>query len=338
MLSLDFVSQFVYENLSQVTTSQNGTHFHARCILCGDSKKSLSKKRFHLDFNDGNPIYHCFNCSESGSFLQLYSQLKGLSISQAKKDLYKFNPNNLIQQLSKRKSSKIIKEIEYTDHSYIIDDCISEDRVIESISYRSRLNILKDFRKSRYIPSQYNLFLAYKGNYKGRIIVPIYDENDNMVYFQARRIPDSNIQPKYKNPTIKKGDIIFNRHKFKSDKSIIVTEGLIDAKMIGDQGTSCLGTEITNSFIKSIYSMTDKNIIIAFDNDEPGYKALTNFMSGSRYSKKVFYFLTPPEYKDCKDINSCVVKRSSVEGIYEFVVKNSYSYPAAYTLSHIQRS
>lgn len=338
MLSLDFVSQFVYENLSQVTTSQNGTHFHARCILCGDSKKSLSKKRFHLDFNDGNPIYHCFNCSESGSFLQLYSQLKGLSISQAKKDLYKFNPNNLIQQLSHRKSSKVIKEIEHTDHSYIIEDCVSEDRVIDSIVYKSWVNILSEFRESRYIPKQYDLFLAYKGNYKNRIIVPIYDEDGNMIYFQARKVPNTNVQPKYKNPTLKKGDIIFNKHLFKRDKSIIVTEGLIDAKMIGDQGTSCLGSEITNDFIKRLYSMTDENVVIAFDNDEPGSEALNKFMKGNKYSKRVFYFLTPPEYKDCKDINSCVVKRSSVEGIYEFVMKNSYSYPAAYTLSHIQRS
>jgi hypothetical protein len=338
MLSLDFVSQFVYENLSQVTTSQNGTHFHARCILCGDSKKSLSKKRFHLDFNDGNPIYHCFNCSESGSFLQLYSQLKGLSISQAKKDLYKFNPDNLIQQLSRRKISKVIKEIEHTDHSYIIEDCVSEDRVIDSIVYKSWVNILSEFRKSRYIPEQYDLFLAYKGNYKGRIIVPIYDEDGNMIYFQARKVPNTNVQPKYKNPTLKKGDIIFNKHLFKRDKSIIVTEGLIDAKMIGDQGTSCLGSEITNDFIKRLYSMTDENVVIAFDNDEPGSEALNKFMKDNKYSKRVFYFLTPSEYKDCKDINSCVVKRSSVEGIYEFVMKNSYSYPAAYTLSHIQRS
>jgi hypothetical protein len=338
MLSLDFVSQFVYENLSQVTTSQNGTHFHARCILCGDSKKSLSKKRFHLDFNDGNPIYHCFNCSESGSFLQLYSELKGLSIFQAKKDLYKFNPDNLIQQLSQRKKSKIVKEIEHTDHSYIIEDCVSEDRVIDSIVYKDWINILSEFREDRLIPEQYKLFLAYKGNYKGRIIVPIYDENGSMIYFQARKIPNTNVEPKYKNPTIKKGEVIFNKHRFKRDKSIVVTEGLIDAKMIGDQGTSCLGTEITNDFIKRLYSMTDENVVIAFDNDEPGSEALNKFMKDNKYSKKVFYFLTPPEYKDCKDINSCVVKRSSVEGIYEFVMKNSYSYPAAYTLSHIQRS
>jgi hypothetical protein len=338
MLSLDFVSQFVYENLSQVTTSQNGTHFHARCILCGDSKKSLSKKRFHLDFNDGNPIYHCFNCSESGSFLQLYSQLKGLSISQAKKDLYKFNPNSLTQQLSQRRISKVVKEIEYADHSHIIEDCVSEDRVIDSIVYKSWVNILSEFRKSRFIPEQYELFLAYKGKYKGRVIIPVYDENGSMIYFQARRVPNTNVQPKYKNPTIKKGEVIFNKHKFKRDKSIVVTEGLIDAKMIGDQGTSCLGTEITNDFIKRLYSMTDENVVIAFDNDEPGSEALNKFMKDNKYSKRVFYFLTPPEYKDCKDINSCVVKRSSVEGIYEFVMKNSYSYPAAYTLSHIQRS
>jgi len=49
MLDLQIVSDFVYENFERVSSSKNGTHFLARCLLCGDSKKSKSKRRFNLD-------------------------------------------------------------------------------------------------------------------------------------------------------------------------------------------------------------------------------------------------------------------------------------------------
>ena len=91
MLNLDVVNSFVMEFFSLVTDTKNGTHWHARCPLCGDSKKNIRKKRFHLDYNNGNPIWQCFNCGRSGSFLEIYSELKAISIDDAKNELYGFD-------------------------------------------------------------------------------------------------------------------------------------------------------------------------------------------------------------------------------------------------------
>jgi len=68
MLDLEIINDFAYEHFENIAVSKNGMHFHSRCPLCGDSKKSSRKKRFHLDYNEGNPIWHCFNCNRSGSF------------------------------------------------------------------------------------------------------------------------------------------------------------------------------------------------------------------------------------------------------------------------------
>jgi hypothetical protein len=56
MPTLEEVTEFVYDNLDKVKVSKNGTHFNSRCPICGDSKKSLSKKRFHLQFYDEDEI------------------------------------------------------------------------------------------------------------------------------------------------------------------------------------------------------------------------------------------------------------------------------------------
>lgn len=331
MLSLELVTEFVFEYFLNVSISKNGTHFLTRCTLCGDSKKSLSKKRFNLSYNNGNPIYHCWNCSESGSFLQLYSKLKCIEIEDAKKELFGFDPERLIQRLSNKKRTKVLKEIEYENHNWILNDCVTRfSTLIDSpdggLMYSKYVEVVDIFSKNRKLSRDIKLFFAYKGDYKGRIIIPIYDEYNDITYFQARRIPGSDMQPKYKNPTLAKGNIIFNEHKFKSDKDIIVVEGLIDAMTIGDQGTAMLGSSLSDDFLSKLFKLTDLCVIVAFDNDEPGYISLEKFMKESKYSKKVFYFLMP---NDSKDINSYMVDYG-IDNMDNFISENTYSYMRTY--------
>jgi hypothetical protein len=57
MLSLEFVTEFLMENVENIDILKSGTHFQGRCPLCGDSKKSKKKKRFHLQFESESSIY-----------------------------------------------------------------------------------------------------------------------------------------------------------------------------------------------------------------------------------------------------------------------------------------
>jgi len=338
MIDLQFVNEFVYRHFEKVSSSSNGSHFLARCSLCGDSNKSKAKRRFNLDYNNGNPIWHCFNCGESGSFLELFCRFEGLTINEAKKELFGFDSDYLIQKLSKRKKDKVIKEIEHENHDWLLDDCIGLNiEPVSTVFYSSYLNLLKQFYRDRKIDKDFDIFIAYKGDYKGRFIIPIYDEYKHIVYFQARRVPGFDILPKYKNPTLTKGGIILNREKFDREKYIIVTEGVIDAYTIGNQGTCSFGTNITEEFLKELISLTDRGVIIALDNDKAGYNSLKKFMLGytkrkketlkNKYANRVKYFLFPKKYKDYKDINN--IRTAYNINIYNMIIDNSYEYSSA---------
>lgn len=328
MIDLQVVSDFAYQNLQKVTTQKNGTHFHARCPLCGDSKKSSRKKRFHLDWHNGNPGYHCFNCGRTGSFLKLYVAIKGVSEAQAKKELFKYDSERIKKSLTREKP-KEEKPAELKSYNYILDSCMSEDS--KSIRSGYLRGVIASFRRERQIPSEYKLYYCFEGRYKNRIIVPVFKGND-IIYFQGRRMPGSSLEPKYLNPSTEKQIIIHNEEHFDRDKYIIVTEGLIDAFMIGDQGTSCLGKEISSPFLEILFSLTDKGVIIALDNDEDGGKSLNKFLEKNEYKGRCRYFLMPNKYKyHCKDANDIKTKYN-IENLYELMVSSSYSFTKAYLI------
>lgn len=340
MINYDVVNQFVYEHLSLITTSKNNTHWHARCPLCGDSKKSERKKRFHLDYNNGNPIWNCFNCNQSGSFLDIYAQIKCIDIEEAKMELFGFD--TIRDRLSNREiflnNQQKDKKINYDTFNWIREKSISRFEKPGGIMSKKYKEILDKFIRDRKIKTSYDILICLEGEYKSRIIVPVIDRNDNIIYFQARRLPDSNIQPKYINPKVEKSTIILNEDKFDNNKDIVITEGLLDAFSIGNQATSCLGGIFSDEFIGIVQNYTSKNIILAFDNpfvDKAGYRNIFNFIRGSKkkppsvYNKKVKYFIPSKEHIDVKDINMIDVKYS-INNMYEYIVQNSYSYMETY--------
>lgn len=345
MINLQVVNQFMYENFERVKTTAGGTHFHARCLLCGDSKKSKSKKRFHLDWKNGEPVWQCFNCDRSGGFIRLFCLIKGVSFDDAKKTLYSYDPTRLKKTLSSRNQTSGTHKIDQDQIGYnsIINDCINESTSLNfSVQTKSWINILKDFRVDRKIPDNIKLYYAHQGQYRGRIIIPIFNKYNDVTFFQARRLPGSDVDPKYKNPASQKSLIILNENKFRNDRYIIVAEGLIDAFTVGNQGTTCLGKSISDEFIARLFELTNKGVIISFDNDLPGRESLDKFMRGdqrnwshipNKYAKQVKYFLMPKGFcqceNRCKDINKFSTKHETGD-VYDFIVKNSYSFTKAF--------
>lgn len=319
LIPIEVVSRFVHENFQKVRVSKGGTHFHARCPLCGDSKKSLSKKRFHLDYNNGVPGYHCFNCERAGSFIQLYSKIKGVTIEDAKRQLIKFDTDFLSQLLHKKKIEDTPIPNGVANHDSILEDCFVLSDEPEGVIEQAYHKKMMDFTRDRKIPSGYPLYMAYKGDYKGRIIIPLMN-NGHIIYFQGRAV--GNMEPKYLNPPTPKSLTILNKENFDPNKQIIVTEGILDALQLGNQGTCILGRHISDSLISELLNLTHTGIVIVLDNDESGYEEVERFMAESHYSSLVNYFIWPYKYKYTKDLNQ-LATTVAISDMYNFVIENS---------------
>ena len=306
--------------------SEHGKIYHKnnkinmRCPLCNDSKKSPLKKRFTVFYSNGEASYSCFNCGKSGTFAELYAELRGISLSEAIRSV-NTNDFNKIRERLTPKADPIPNEPEATIiFNNITNDCININSEPKGYIERVYKEALLKFIHERKIPEEYQqqIFVAIEGEYKGRIIIPIY-ESGNIVYFQARLIGEG--IRKYDNPHVKKGSIFMNREYFKGDKYIIVTEGIIDAMMVEDhQGIPVLGADVKDLFLDELYRYTDMGVIIAVDNDERGKIERNNIIKNSKYVKQLKFFI--PENK--KDLNELVI--GGLTKVYDFVTSNSFDY------------
>ena len=305
-------------------------YFKCKCIVCGDSKKNDRIKRLKISYYSKYDEWMCYcwngGCDCKGiSIIALYAKVKGLSYKQAKKII-----NNEIFDVQKAKErllkKSIIKE-EYNEPDVtfsILNEWLSVDSEPKDRFQERFIHALTIFIKERYLPIDYKVFVAYDGDYKGRIIIPIFIDNE-LKYFQGRALFDI-IEPKYKNPDVDKELIISNSDKFDKNKNIIVTEGLIDSWMVEDhQGTSCLGSFFSDELIKQLYDYTEKDVILCFDNpliDKAGFKEISKFIKRSKYNNKVKYFFTDDD--SFKDLNELRIQQPNLH-IYNYIINHSYS-------------
>lgn len=329
MLDANRVDEILSEICEHHVRKRNGNGFNARCPVCGDSAKKQRLRRLHVDWYQKYETWAvtCYNggCSfRSGNIYSLYATVTGVDYRDACKyiDQNTYNTEDIKKRLATKAPAP---SATYTPTNQILDldlkDCLSlrctsDDRV------RNRyITALRDFMIERHIRK--NCFVAFKGRYKNRFIIPIYIEG-KMVYFQGRAMSKV-IEPKYLNPEVDKSTITKMHKDFNRDKSIIVTEGIIDAWMVeGNQGVSVLGAYFDDDIVAHLLTQTDKDVIICFDNpriDDSGKKVLLQFIEESKFKNKVKFFL--PDRKDFKDLND--LKILGCENIYDYVVSNSFS-------------
>ena len=328
MPDLGFVSSFVQESFSNVLISRGGTHFNFRCPFCGDSKKNNHKRRFHLQFTSETEIFfNCFNCETRGNFYDLYGHIKGYSSKEAFSIINKFNPelirkqllNNSFKQNSQNEASSILTNFDIFLNRF----CLKEDSVINGFKEKILIDKLVEFKSQRGIEN-YPCYICKQGKFDKRIIIPII-ENNHCVYFQGRAT-SNDIEPKYLNPSVEKENIILNKENFDRNKFIIITEGILDALTFDNQGTTCLGSVVKDSFLKELFKYTNKGVILALDGDETGKKKMLKIHSESSFKQKLLYFFLDT-YKDWNEFHT----KMPTFDLYKYVTENSKTYLEVYS-------
>ena len=319
-----------------VILKKNGSNYWGLCPFHKEKTPSFS-------VNPAKGIYKCFGCGEGGDALTYLLKTRGTTFKDLIKDLAsEFGlelPNTFSGVKNKDTREQMIKACskaaEYYQHllfasssgtsalSYLNNRGIDEKiikRYLLGFANKEPNHLyisLKDKFSNDILEKAGLILKTQKGDYidrfRNRIIIPIQDENGDIVAFGARAVEEGQ-NPKYLNSS---DSLIYNKSKLlyglyfakesiKQSDSIIIMEGYFDVISAQAHGiencvASC-GTSLTSEHVKLIsrYSKSRK-IYLGFDTDSAGIRATTR---GAEIIKEAFIGLGSIKQFDESYINS----------------------------------
>lgn len=287
---------------------KRGDKYNFRCNVCGDSHKSLKKKRGWLQKNSkGIWVYRCYNNSEccmgasfwlKKFFPQIYSQYIRNLIGSDKKE---FKPTKKkILEVPKQKCAKTFpfKKIDENSDSKLMKDVIN---------YCEKRKISKDIWKMFFVCEQKTNDNGQPNPYYNRLIIPFYNKEGKIYYFVARTLYGE--EPKYICAFGKKQ--IYNFYNIDETKPVMMCEGNIDCLFL-ENSIAITGLQISLEQEKQIENL---NLYYLLDGDESGRKKSLEFLSQGKFVFNWRKFLKEhnlPE-KEKYDVNQLYIELGRTE-------------------------
>ena len=284
--------------------------FNFRCPICGDSKKHKNKARGYIYQVKTNTNFKCHNCGASLSF------------------------NNFLKQidttLHKQYTMEKFKEGFAGGRNFVVEEPKFEFKkpVFEKkldIPRASEVPIAKEYLKKRgldptrfYFAAKFREWVNTKkytfhdvGRDESRIIIPLYDEDKNIIGFQGRSLGPNNV--KYITVMLDEdAPKIYGLDKIDKKKPIYILEGPFDSTFVENSVAMCGSDLDIGSFGWSDY-------IWVFDNEPRNREIIKRIdKTISRGDKVVIW---PSSIKE-KDVNDMINAGQDVSSVLE---SNVYS-------------
>jgi len=231
------------KNIPYKTSGKNVTEgwTNIQCPFCSDSSN-------HLGISPQG-YYNCWVCGEKGTLGYLIARMFNLSFHEGDQIAAKIRGEYIAPQLA-RKPFRLPRTVQENPEKLHLD-------------YLERRNF-----NPYHIITKYDLkFVHYLGNWKFRIIIPVY-QNGELVNYLGRTVVN-NVEPKYKNcPNTycwqRINDCLYNIDSVK--ESCIIVEGTHDVWRIGDGAVGLFGAEYTDRQLDLLFNREGlKNVYVMLD-------------------------------------------------------------------------
>jgi len=245
-------------------------------------EKHYNKNSFCVSTVKNN--WHCFSCGAGGNVLDFVAVMENVDIRQA---------GLLIQKrfgVVSGEDKKLVKEKrkikEPKEEKKEPEEVVNPPLTFELKTLDPEHPYLKERGLKEETIEEFGLGFCKKGLMKGRIVIPIHNENGQLVAYVGRYPGDPpKGELKYKFPTkFKKSLVVFNLNRLKDkakDERVILVEEFFGVFNLWQAGyknvVALMGTSMTDDQEKLIVEAVGRNgrVALMFDSDEAGAKATT---------------------------------------------------------------
>lgn len=292
--------------------------YNFRCNICKDSQKSVKKKRAWLlaPKQDKPAMFKCFNgCDAVPAEVWLKTWFPVYYreyIKECLKSSAKHNPSITDEYLREQEFQKKKISSERSDVKYFIP-ILKATGPLADAAMR--------FCTDRKIPDNIwkSFFVCEQGKYAERMIIPFFDSNRSIYYYQGRTLTDR--EPKYLNRSENKEDSMYNIYNIDPKKPVIVLEGPVDSMFV-ENSVAVLGLDFSEHTQQTLMNL---NCYYLLDNDAAGKKASLRLLKEGR---NVFlwsrFAVDYPIASECKDINDLVLKTDIMKFDFAFFAKKKW--------------
>ena len=282
--------------------------YNFRCPLCGDSQKHKNKARGYVYPVKADMNFKCHNCGASATFSNF---LKSLDPTLHKQYIFeKFKTRNTGK-------GSIFEEPKYESKKPIF-------RKKLNLPKASEVPIAKEYLEKRKLdPTKFYFARKFKewtntqkqtfdtiGRDEGRIIIPMYDTDCNLIGFQGRALGPNFV--KYITIMLKEeAPKIYGLDKINTNKTIYVVEGTFDSTFVENSIALC-GSDGDMAHLEG------SDIVFVYDNEPRNTEILQRIERCIDRGERVTIW---PRSIEQKDINDMVLSGYDVMSILE---ENTY--------------
>lgn len=267
------------ENNYEVKRTGNPRGFRINCPFCGDNK-------FHGYVDTKKQFFKCFKCNWShkpgGTATTAYHFLihaHGFSKEKAQETIKSNFAPLMMEDGLPRDLDEAIKELVKEEQDQEEEPFFQKVIMPKSELLKPNLTSIMGRRAWTYwknrlgknaesIANIHKVRYSVQGKYKGRIIVPVF-ENNKIVWLQARSYFPIGLEPKYMQPK----DIskpVFGLDVCGKKADIIICEGVFDAMVVNECALCIFGTSMTDFQMHKILAKDPNSITVCLDPDEAG--------------------------------------------------------------------
>lgn len=259
------------------------------CPVCAAEKGVQGDGKGNLEVNYFRGVYKCWACAETNGTQGVLGKLFDQFGNKKQKQLWDLlRPED--DSIREKPKVKLRMPEGYTKF---------RDSNILFIPHREAINYLYSRGITDEMIEKYDIGYTVKGDYAYRIIVPSYDEEDELNYFVGRAWVNKKM--KYKNPPTPKDEIIFNESRINWDEDVYLCEGVFDGFFLPNP-IPMLGKILSEKLFGTLYDKVKGNIHICLDGDawDSAIKLYHNLNGGRLYNR--IKIIKLPKDKDVCDL------------------------------------
>lgn len=324
----EYIVQKFYQYAGYPKFKRLSNTYTAGCPVCREGTSWLKKRRCIYIVEDN--IICCHNCGWYSDPIKWIQEVANMTFSEIIEESKNYE---ILPLESYKEEKKTVKQFEKlpTDSINLFDNSQTDFYKNNNV-VREAIGLINKRLLDKAVNKPEALFVSLTDRtHKNRLIIPFYNENKDIIFYQSRAIfsQDLKFYPKYLSK-INGEKSLFNIHKVSSKNDyIFIFEGPIDSFFV-ENGVAVAGIQENSS---AMFSRLQELQLASFLLHKKIWVLDNQWLDKASYNKTLkliengeTVFIWPEELsKKYKDINDLCIDKNLSKIDTSFLINNSFS-------------